>query len=159
MTPGVVLTFASRFLLVALFLPFSALDKVLDFRGAVAQARQAVPSNALATLLILAGLGVEIGMSTAILVGVADRSAALVLAAYCIVTAALWKPFWRPGDFWSGGPNGKARALFWDFWKNLAVAGGFLLLAFGTSARTAAAVFVAPFGSTHPYQTTSEASP
>jgi putative oxidoreductase len=156
---AVAIAFAARLLLVALFLPFSALDKVLNFRGAVAQAREAVPSNVLATVMILGGLAVEIGMSSAILIGVADRAAALVLAGYCVVTALLWKQFWRPGDFWSGGANGKARALFWDFWKNLAVAGGFLLLTFGTSARSAAAFFAEPFASTHPYQTVSEVQP
>jgi putative oxidoreductase len=39
------LTAAVRIVLVLLFLPFSALDKILNFRGAVAQARE-VASNA-----------------------------------------------------------------------------------------------------------------
>ncbi len=156
---GVVSAFVARLLLVALFLPFSALDKILNFRGAVAQAREVVPSGALAALLILAGLGVEIGMSLAVLTGIADRVAALVLAAYCLVTALLWKQFWRPGDFWSGGPNGQARSLFWDFWKNLAVAGGFLMLTLGPSARSAEAFLAAPLASSHPYQATSVVQP
>jgi len=154
MSGGVIIAFGVRLLLVALFLPFSALDKILNFRGAVAQARQAAPSQALAVLLILAGLGVEIGMSAAVLTGSADRMAALVLAAYCIATALLWKQFWRPGDFWSN-PNGQARTLFWDFWKNLALAGGFLLLTFGASAQSADAFFAAPLSSTHPYAASS----
>jgi len=147
---GVAIAFVVRLLLVLLFLPFSALDKILNFKGAVAQARQAAPPPGLAILLILAGLGVEIGMSAAILIGMADRLAALVLAAYCIATAVLWKQFWRPGDFWSN-PNGQARSLFWDFWKNLALAGGFMLLTFGATAQSAQAFLAAPFGSTHPY--------
>jgi len=118
----------------------------------VAQARQVVPSQILATLLILAGLSVEIGMSLAILIGVADRLAALVLAAYCIATALLWKQFWKPGDFWSNS-DGKARALFWDFWKNFALAGGFLLLTFGATAQSTSAFLSAPLASTRPYAT------
>lgn len=142
--------FAVRLLLVLLFLPFSALDKILNFRGAVAQAKQAVPSTPLATCLILMGLSVEIFMSGAVLAGVADRAAALVLAAYCVATALLWKQFWRPGDFWSNS-QGKARGLFWDFWKNVALAGGFLLITFGVSAGAADSFFAAPLASSHPY--------
>ena len=37
---GIILTFAIRVVLVLLFLPFSALDKLLNFKGAVAQARE-----------------------------------------------------------------------------------------------------------------------
>jgi putative oxidoreductase len=46
------LTLAIRVVLVFLFLPFSALDKVLDFRNAVAQAQEAVPNKAAGTALI-----------------------------------------------------------------------------------------------------------
>ncbi len=115
-------------------------------------------SNFVAVLLILLGLGVEIGASTAILTGVADRAAAFVIAGYCLVTALLWKPFWRPGDFWTDA-NGKARALFWDFWKNVALAGGFLLITFGGTAGSVDAFFAAPLSSTHPYQFTAQARP
>jgi len=147
----IAIAFGVRLILVLLFLPFSALDKILNFRGAVAQAREAAASEALATLLVLAGLGVEIFMSLAVLTGIADRAAALVLAGYCALTALLWKPFWRPGDFWRD-PGGKARGLFWDFWKNIALAGGFLLITFGTTAASVDGFFKAPLSSTHPYQ-------
>ena len=63
-------------------------------------------------------------MSAGVVSGVADRACAFVLAGYCALTALLWKQFWRPGDFWISS-TGKARALFWDFWKNLALAAGF----------------------------------
>ena len=42
---GMVLTFAIRMVLVLLFLPFSALDKLLNFKGAVAQAQRGDPSR------------------------------------------------------------------------------------------------------------------
>jgi putative oxidoreductase len=146
---SIAIAFAVRLLLVLLFLPFSALDKLLNFRGAVAQAREAAP-GALAVGLVLAGLFVEIVMSAAILLGVADRAAAFVMAGYCVATALLWKQFWRPGEFW-GDANGKARTLFWDFWKNVALAGGFLLLTFGVTANSVGTAFSDPLGSTHPY--------
>jgi putative oxidoreductase len=43
-------------LLLLLFLPFSALDKTLNFHGAVAQAKETIPSERLAKLAILAAL-------------------------------------------------------------------------------------------------------
>ena len=145
---SIAVAFGVRLLLVLLFLPFSALDKILNFRGAVGQAKQAVHATAPATGLILAGLFVEIVMSLGVLTGIADRFAAFVLAGYCGVTALLWKQFWKPGDFWSGG---KGRELFWDFWKNLALAGGFLLVTFGTGAATVETFFSHPFASSKPY--------
>ena len=138
---------AVRFLLVMLFLPFSALDKILNFRGAVAQAAQAVPRS-LAAPMIVAGLGVEILMPLAILTGTADRLAGLVMAGYCMVTALLWKQFWRPGDFWRGSDS-VGRGLFWDFGKNFSLAGGFLLL---VGAHGGLGALVAhPLASSHPY--------
>ncbi|MCJ2012594.1 DoxX family membrane protein [Methylobacterium sp. J-076] len=148
---SVAIAFLVRLLLVLLFLPFSALDKILNFRGAVGQAKQAVHATAPAVVLILLGLTVEIGMSACILTGVADRAAAFVMAGYCGVTALLWKPFWKPGDFWSGG---KGRELFWDFLKNFALAGGFLLITFGTGASTVEGFFGDPLASSHPYAKT-----
>ena len=146
----ILIAFAVRLLLVALFLPFSALDKVLEFGAAVDQARESIAAKPLAVLAIGVGLFVEVVMSLAILTGVADRMAAFVLAGYCVVTALLWKPFWRPGDFWMRGAS-RARGLFWDFWKNVALAGGFLLITFGTGAESAHLFFEHPFSSTHPY--------
>ena len=58
MSLGIVVTFLVRLALVALFLPFSALDKVLNFRGAVRQASEV--SVVLAPTLVLGGLGVEV---------------------------------------------------------------------------------------------------
>ena len=150
MSASIAIAFTVRLLLVALFLPFSALDKVLNFKGALEQASEAVHVRPIAAAMVLAGLSVEVLGSLAILTGAFDRAAAVVLAAYCAVTALLWKQFWRPGDFWRD-PNGKARGLFWDFWKNLALAGGFLLLAFGTRAAGVSAFLADPLASSHPY--------
>src|SRR3712207_8793890 len=93
---------------------------------------------------------VEIVMPLGILTGTADRLAALVMAGYCMVTALLWKRFWRPGDFWRAGES-QARGLFWDFLKNFSLAGGFLLITFGTGADAVGEFLADPFGSSHPY--------
>jgi putative oxidoreductase len=143
-------TLALRCLLVMLFLPFSALDKVLNFNGAVAQAREAIPSDWAARLAIVAALGIEIIMPLGILTGRADRLAALIMAGFCGITALLWKQFWKSGDFWSTGSS-RARDLFWDFLKNLSLAGGFLLITFGTDAGQVAALLSHPQVSSHPY--------
>jgi len=144
------IAFVVRCLLVALFLPFSALDKVVNFKQALDQASQAISNRALAALLIAGGFGIEVVMSLAVLTGVADRLAALILAGYCVVTALLWKQFWKQRDFRLRGVDGH-RDLFWDFLKNIALAGGFLLLAFGTDASGVRHFFSDPFVSSHPY--------
>jgi putative oxidoreductase len=147
---SLIMAFAARALLVTLFLPFSALDKILNFKQAVGQAAEAAASRSLATALIFAGFGVEVFMSFAILTGIADRMAAFILAGYCIVTALLWKPFWKTPDFRLRGASG-GREIFWDFLKNLALAGGFLALAFGASASGVQRFLAHPLSSSHPY--------
>jgi putative oxidoreductase len=147
---GVVVAFAARALLVMLFLPFSALDKILNFKQAVGQASEAVPNRSLASGLIFVGIGVEVFMSLAILTGFADRMAAFILAGYCVVTALLWKPFWKTPDFRLRGAS-RGREMFWDFLKNLALAGGFLALTFGESASGFQQFMAHPLASSHPY--------
>jgi putative oxidoreductase len=141
---------AVRLLAVALFLPFSAADKLLNFRGATSQCRTIFAPRALAVLVIMGGLGIEIFASLAIITGFADRLGAAVLAFYCAATGVLFKPFWRPGDFWSK-PDGEARSLFWDFWKNLALGGALLLLAIGPDGSHWHDLVSDPLASTHPY--------
>jgi putative oxidoreductase len=133
-----------------LFLPFSALDKILNLNQAVDQAAEAVRTRWTATFLIFLGFGVEVVMSLAILTGVADRLAAFILAGYCVVTAMLWKQFWKSADFRLKGAS-RGREIFWDFLKNLALAGGLLLLAFGADATGVRNLWHHPLASTHPY--------
>jgi len=150
-TLHIAIVLSTRILLCALFLPFSALDKLLNFDGAVAQARQAIANQAVAVSLIIAGLCVEVFMSLGVITGTADRACALVLALYCAATAIGWKQFWKPGDFWSAS-DGKARSLFWDFLKNFALAAGFLLITFGSQASSVQQFLSRPLASSHPYQ-------
>jgi putative oxidoreductase len=150
MTLSFAITLVLRYLLVMLFLPFSALDKILNFNGAVAQARESIPSGGVARLAIIAAICIEIILPLGIMTGVADRLAALILAGYCGITALLWKQFWKPGDFWSAGSS-RARDLFWDFLKNFSLAGGILLITFGTDTGQVAALLSHPQLSSHPY--------
>jgi putative oxidoreductase len=148
---GMVLTAAIRVTLVILFLPFSALDKLLNFKGAVAQASEVAPNRTAAAGLIVVGLCVEVFMSLGVVTGIADRACAFVLAGYCAVTALLWKQFWKPGDFWRSN-TGQGRTLFWDFLKNFALGAGFLLITFGTDAPSASQFIAHPMVSSHPYR-------
>lgn len=147
---SVIVVFGARCLLVLLFLPFSALDKLLNRRQAIQQAEQGVGSDRLAVLMIMAGFTVEVVMSLALLTGMADRLAAFVLAGYCIITAMLWKQFWKTPDFRLKGAS-KGRDVFWDFLKNLALAGGFLMLTFGATASGVQRFLDHPLASSHPY--------
>jgi putative oxidoreductase len=155
MALSIALTAAIRIVLIFLFLPFSALDKLLNFTGAVAQAREATRNRTLAVCLIASGLCVEVFMSLGVITGFADRICAFVLAGYCCVTALLWKQFWKPGDFWSSN-TGQGRTLFWDFLKNFALGAGFLLITFGTDASAVHRFLAHPQASSHPYRTMEE---
>jgi putative oxidoreductase len=81
----------------------------------------------------------------------------LILAGYCAVTAFLWKQFWSKPDFKLRGAS-LGRDTFWDFLKNLALAGGFLMLAFGTNAAGVQAFLDAPLASSHPYAISQDTS-
>jgi len=139
-----------RFGLVLLFLPFSALDKVLGFNHAVRQAQQMFSSRPTALAMILIGLAVEIFCSLGIVTGIADRASAFLIAGYCAATAFLFKRYWAQGDFWSD-PDGKGRSLFWDFLKNLSLGAGFLLIVVGADGSGLAPFLAHPFSSSHPY--------
>ncbi len=149
---SLIASFLIRLSLVGLFLPFSALDKVLNTDAAVDQARRTVHSKSMAWILISAGVCIEVVMSAAVLGGICDRLAAVILAGYCAMTALLWKQFWNTGDFRLKGPS-MGRDVFWDFLKNFAVAGGFLILATGGTAYGVKQLITHPLSSSHPYTT------
>ena len=150
MSAAAIVTLVVRCLLVMLFLPFSALDKIVGFEGAVSQAQEVFRPRILAAAVLLCGLAIEVVMSLGVVTGVADRLAALVLAAYCAATAVLYKRFWQPGDFWAPGDS-KGRGLFWDFLKNLSLGAGFLLIVVGTNGSGLRPFLSHPLASSHPY--------
>ena len=141
--------------LVILFMPFSALDKIFGFKHAVGQAQEVFKPRALAAAVLVCGLAIEVLCSIGILTGVADRACALVIAGYCVATAVLYKRFWAPGDFWDDA-NGKGRALFWDFLKNLSLGAGFLLIVAGTDGSGLRPFLHAPLSSSQPYRSMTE---
>ena len=150
MTAAAIAALVVRYGIVMLFLPFSALDKIFSFDHAVRQAQQVFSPRPLAIAVLMVGLFVEIVCRAAIVIGVADRAAAFVVAGYCAVTALLYKQFWKQGDFFTD-PGGKGRTLFWDFLKNLSLGAGFLLLIIGTDGSGLQPFLDAPFASSHPY--------
>jgi putative oxidoreductase len=142
--------------LVLLFLPFSALDKIVGFNHAVEQAQDVFRSRALAIIVLLGGLAVEVFMSLGVITGISDRACALVIAVYCASSAILFKRFWMQRDFWAD-PDGKGRGLFWDFLKNLSLGAGFLLIVVGTDGSGLHPFLKHPFASSQPYGTQAEA--
>ena len=118
---------AARMLLVLMF-PFSALDKVLHWRDALQQANSSfLPGG---PVLVVLAMVLEVASPVCIVAGWHPRIAAFALAAFCVVTALLYHPFWRAGDFWADGTS-VDRNHFWDFTKNLGLAGGLLLVGLG----------------------------
>ncbi len=120
----VALPLFARFCLVVLF-PFSALDKIINRKEALEQARSSFLPGA--QMLLVAAIVVEVVAPLCIVAGWHDRLAAVVLAGFCVVTAVLYHQFWACGDFWASGES-RARSHFWDFLKNFGLVGGLLLL-------------------------------
>lgn len=155
MSAAAIIELVVRYGLVMLFLPFSALDKIVGFEGAVKQAQEVFASRRLAAAVLICGMAIEIFMSLGVVTGIADRACALVIAGYCAATAVLFKRFWAQGDFWAAGES-KGRALFWDFLKNLALGAGFLLILVGTNGSGLRPFLAHPLASSHPYSTAQE---
>lgn len=128
MTTHDMLMLVARVCLVAMF-PFSALDKVLHWDDALAQADSSfLPGG---PVLLIGAIAVETVAPVCIVAQWHAVGAALVLAAFCAVTALLYHPFWKHGDLWAAGAS-VDRGHFWDFTKNFGLVGGLLLVALGT---------------------------
>ena len=105
-------SFAGRLLLVAIFL-IDGWIKINGYAAAVAYMQKFFVPGALLPLAI----AVEVAGSLLIIVGWQTRLAALALAVFCLATAALFHS------------NLSAANEFLHFWKDIGLAGGFLLLA------------------------------
>jgi putative oxidoreductase len=136
-----------RVCLVILF-PFSALDKIFNWGGALKQANSGILPGG-PVLLVLA-MSCEIITPVLVIGGWYDRAAAFVLAGYCVVTALLYHDFWAYGDFWSGGES-KGRSHFWDFLKNFGLVGGLLAVVLGAPLASVGDVVSHPLSSTGVY--------
>ena len=117
-----VVALLARLLLVAIFF-IAGFGKVTGFAGTVSL----IASNGLPFPEIAAAIAivVELGMGFLVFVGWKTRWAALAIAIFTIVAGLLFHHYWtdapaaRMGDFI-------------NFWKNIAIAGGFLMIvAFG----------------------------
>jgi len=134
----------ARLLLVVLF-PFSALDKILGWKGALTQANSSfLPGG---PVLLVAAIGVELAAPVCIVLAWHDRLAAFVLAGFCAVTALLYHEFWKYSDFWAPGAS-RSRDEFWDFLKNFGLAGGLLLVVLATHPAPLDWVIAHPLSST-----------
>lgn len=113
----------ARVLLVALFL-VSGLDKITGFADTVSYiAAHRLP---FATLGALIAVAVELGGGLLALVGWKARWAALILAIYTVVAGFLFHAYWADAD-----PAARM-GDFINFWKNISIAGGLLMMfAFG----------------------------
>jgi putative oxidoreductase len=128
---------AARLCLVAMF-PFSAIDKIWHRKSALAQTESArIPGG---PMLLAAAIGVEAITPICIVLGWFDRPAAVLLAAFCVITAFLYHPFWAYGDFFSPSDASKGRDHFWQFLKNFGLVGGLLLVVFAGQLLTPAQI-------------------
>jgi putative oxidoreductase len=133
LSAGVIDTVA-RLCLVSMFPP-SAVDKLVHWRGSLRQCESAgLPGGAsLSAAMVLAAALVEFVTPILIVGHRWDRPAALLLAAFCVVTAVLYHPFWRGPDLFTASDTSVARDHFWQFLKNLCIVGGLLLVALAGS--------------------------
>lgn len=105
----------ARLLIAPLFIVFG-FEKITGYTSSAGYMEAYGLPGFLLPLAILA----ELGGGLAILLGVYSRWAALALAGFCIITALVFHTAWS-GD---GG-----QGQFINFMKNIALAGGLLLLA------------------------------
>ncbi len=119
------LALAARILIVLLFLP-EGISKIGSFSGVVGYIKAAgLPFPALGAVIAIA---VEAGGSLALLLGLQTRWVALVMAMFCVATAIFFHNFWA-------SPEDQAMVQHIMFFKNMAIAGGLLMLtAFGAGA-------------------------
>jgi putative oxidoreductase len=108
------ITLVARVLIASLFIVFGY-EKVTGYAASVGY----MEAYGLPGTLLPLAIAAELGGGIAILLGLFSRWAALALAGFCIVTALVFHTAWS-GD---GG-----QAQFINFMKNLALAGGLLLL-------------------------------
>ncbi len=116
------LALASRILMALLFLP-EGIAKIAHFPATVGYIGGAgLPWPELGAVLAIA---LELSGSLALLAGWQTRWTALMLAAFCVATALLFHKFWA-------APADQVGIQHIQFFKNLALAGGLLMLsAFG----------------------------
>ncbi len=119
------LALAARMLVALLFLP-EGVSKIGDFASITSYiGSAAVPFPALAAVIAIV---VEVVGSVALLAGLQTRWVALIMCAFTLATALFFHRFWTV-------PSDQVTLQQIMFFKNLAIAGGLLMLAaFGAGA-------------------------
>ena len=112
-----------RILLVSVFL-MSGFGKITGFAGTASYiAAHGLPFPALGVLIAIA---VEVGAGLLVLIGWKARWAALAVAIFTVAAGVLFHAFWADAEPAARMGN------FGNFWKNISIAGGFLMVfAFG----------------------------
>jgi putative oxidoreductase len=113
----------ARVLLAAMYL-LAGLQTIGSFAGTASMiAAHGLPFPELSAAI---GIVVDIGLGLAVLVGWQARRAALLLAIYTVVVGILFHAYWAD-------TAAATRTIDFDgFWKNITIAGGFLMVfAFG----------------------------
>jgi putative oxidoreductase len=119
------LALVGRILLALLFIT-SGFGKITGFDGTVGYiASKGLP---LASVAAVIAIVVEFGGGLAVLFGFFTRPVALVMAIFTVAAAVLFHNYWAL-------PPDQVRNMTIHFWKNISIAGGFLMLtAFGPGA-------------------------
>jgi putative oxidoreductase len=122
------LALAARILIALLFLP-EGINKITGFSGTAAYI--ALAGLPLSELGVALAIVVEVGGSLALLIGYQARWAALVMAVFAVATGIFFHRFWT-------APADQAMLEHIMFFKNMAIAGGLLMIvAFGAGAWSA----------------------
>jgi putative oxidoreductase len=119
------LALIGRILLALIFIT-SGFGKITGFAGTVGYiASKGVPLAAVAAAIAIV---IELGGGLAVAVGFMTRWAALALAVFSVVAGFIFHTYWAV-------PADQVMAQQINFWKNISIAGGFLVLAaFGPGA-------------------------
>ncbi|WP_321895192.1 DoxX family protein [Paraburkholderia heleia] len=129
--------FIARIALAILFLWGGAM-KLLGYAGFVSYLHsKGVPYASYGAIVATA---VEVLGGIAIVLGVRTRAVAFLLAVYAVVTAILGH------DFWNMTQAAAQQDAVIHFWKNVAIAGGFLLLTVTGAGRASVDGLRAPRG-------------
>jgi putative oxidoreductase len=107
-------------IMLALIFITSGFGKIAGFAGTAGY----IASKGLPVASVVAGLTIliELGGGLAILFGFLTRWAALALAVFSVLAAVIFHAYW-------GVPADQVMGQQINFWKNISIAGGFLMLA------------------------------
>jgi putative oxidoreductase len=113
-------------ILLALIFVTSGFGKITGFEGTVGYiASKGLPMASIAAVIAIV---IELGGGLAVVFGFLTRWAALALAVFTVIAAFIFHAYW-------GVPAEQVMMQQINFWKNISIAGGFLVLAaFGPGA-------------------------